>query len=344
MTCAPISFYIHRKFWPQGEIPSSPDVAWSGFNFGVYTWTIQTALRLQQAGLDCRLTSELPCEGIVLAHRECMAVEGERIRPGPQRLLINFAADLGPYTPANLQVVQNPVQARFFRHCYWIRHWPEPGLIPRAEARGDRFENVAYVGNEKSLAPELRGPEWAARLAGIGFRWIPKIGEFQYNDPSTYRIGGVWSDFSDIDVVCAVRRFLPRSARAAFDHKPPSKLINAWIAGVPAILGHESAFRALRRDALDYIEVCSVNELLQALVELRSRPELRAAMRDHGRARLPEVTAAATVKQWLQFIEEVAVPAYHKWIRVPGWLRRTTAAGNEVVYQALRVRRKLIVG
>src|ERR1035441_1115704 len=223
-------------------MPMSPDVAWSGFNFGVYTWTVQTALRLGQVGLACKLTSELPEEGIVLAHRECMAVDEQHVTPGPKRLLVNLAADLGLYSPANLQVVQNPTQARFFVNCHWICHWPEPGLIPRDPSKGERFQNVAYVGNEKSLAPELRNQDWSARLADLGFNWIPKTGEFRYDDPSTYRIGGVWTDYSDIDVMCAVRCFLPRSARAAFDHKPPTKLVNAWIAGVPAILGHESAF------------------------------------------------------------------------------------------------------
>jgi hypothetical protein len=90
-----------------------PDVAWSGFNFGVYTWTIQTAMRLRQAGLACWLTSEMPTEGIVLAHRECMSVDGAHVTPGPKLLLINLAADLGFYAPANLQVVQNPSQSRF---------------------------------------------------------------------------------------------------------------------------------------------------------------------------------------------------------------------------------------
>ena len=37
--------------------------------------------------------------------------------------------------------------------------------------------------------------------------------------------------------------------------KPPSKLFNSWLAGVPAVLGHESAYRAERRSDLDYIEV-----------------------------------------------------------------------------------------
>ena len=194
-------------------------------------------LRLQAAGLSCELTSEMPKEGIVLAHRECMTVDGDRAMPGPRRVLVNLAADLGIYCPANLQVVQNPLQARRFPHCHWILHWPEPGLIPRHHKHGTRYENVAYVGNEKSLASELRDKEWEKCLAQMGFRWIPKIGDFQYNNPSTYRIGGAWSDYSNVDAVCAVRRFLPRKACNAFDHKPPSKLLNAWIAGVPAILG-----------------------------------------------------------------------------------------------------------
>lgn len=341
MTYPRISFYIHPRFWPQAEIPASADVAWSGFNLGIYTWTIQTALRLKRAGLACELTAKLPADGIVLAHRDCMSVDGERITAGPERLLINLAADIGLYSPANLQVVQNQTQARFFQNCHCILLWPEPGLVPRDPARGDRFENIAYIGNEKSIAPEMRNGDFANRMSTLGFAWIPKTGQFHYNDPSTYRIGGAWSDYRAIDAVCAVRRFIPRTAGSAFDHKPPSKLINAWIAGVPAILGHESAFRALRRDPLDYVEVCSVEETLAALTGLRESTERRRAMRDNGWARVPEVNAAAIERRWLQFIEEVAVPAYYRWVRVPGSLQRITPVKNALAYEASRIRKRL---
>ena len=45
----------------------------------------------------------------------------------------------------------------------------------------------------------------------------------------------------------------------------PSKLINAWLAGCPGILGPESAFQQLRESELDYIEARTVDDIVNAV-------------------------------------------------------------------------------
>jgi hypothetical protein len=48
----------------------------------------------------------------------------------------------------------------------------------------------------------------------------------------------MWHDYSTDDLVLAVRDLTEKDALV----KPASKLVNAWIAGVPALLGPEPAF------------------------------------------------------------------------------------------------------
>jgi len=57
-----------------------------------------------------------------------------------------------------------------------------------------------------------------------------------------------WPDFREADLILAVR---PGDRRRA-TNKPASKLVNAWLAGVPALLGPEVAYRELRRSELEW--------------------------------------------------------------------------------------------
>jgi hypothetical protein len=184
-------------------------------------------------------------------------------------------------------------------HAYYIPGWPMPGLIPRDARRGDVFENIAFFGIEGELDPGLRGPKWGRRLAEMGLDWTAV--------PSQE-----WTDYSDVDAVVAARDF---GYPGEFLLKPPSKLINAWHARVPAILGPESAFRHERRSDLDYLEVSSPGEIIEELCRLRDDSSLRKAVVEQGAERAREVSAAAIVSRWQHLIDEVAVPAYHDWVR-----------------------------
>jgi hypothetical protein len=332
-----IVFFIDPKLWPQGVIPEAPDIGWTGYRFGPYAWGIQTFLQLQRAGYPCELSAEMPGDGIVLTHRECCTFDGARLLPDRRRLLINLASDHPLYPLANLQVVQNPVQAYWYKNCYYIPHWPEPGL--KARLPSPRFENVSFLGFASQFAPELGAEEWSKRLRQLGFNWAPRIETFQYNDPQSYRIGdGAWTDLTEIDAVVAIRQF---TSYPTFDRKPPSKLINCWLAGIPAILGAESAYRALYRSRLDYIEVHSTEEAMAALVQLRDDPDLRAAMAQNGLVRSREFTAKETVRRWIRFLEEVAIPSYNSWTGLSKAMQQVSIADSLISSLASRLRRKI---
>jgi hypothetical protein len=334
-----VHFYIHPNFRPRAPIPDSPDSDWPGFGFGIYTWTIQTFLRLRDAGFACALVYEIPERGIVIAHRECLSSIDEsfagEVLPTPQRMVVDISADLYPYRHANFHIVQNPRMTRFGPSFLFVRHWPQPGLVPRRIERGAAFRNIAYLGNEKNLVAALRSEDWQRHLRERELAWVQKYQAFDFRDPATYAAGGVWNDYGEVDAIVAVRSFGPASRRA-HDRKPASKLYNAWLAGVPAILGRESCYRMERRSELDYFEADSVDEILAALDALRTRADLRDAMVENGRRRAAQISADATVRAWRALIEERLIPGYLAWRDAGPLARRGMLARNEAQYGFVR--------
>jgi len=338
-------FYIHPGLWPQGEIPDTADVPWAGFAFGIYAWTIQTFLRLRQAGVDCELVSTLPQRGIVFAHRDCLSSEDglydDNVMPARELFIVDMCADLPLYPYANLHISQNPFQAKTTSRCFAVPHWPQPGLIPRDPQRGDKFENVYFFGNEKYLPPELRSPMWITELEQRGLRWKGKLQEFFFDKPESYLKINNWCDYSEVDAVVAVRRF-QSGKTAKHHHKPATKLFNCWIAGVPAILGAESAYREIRNSELDYIEVNNIQETLQALERLKNDSGLRAAMTKNGFERSVEILPAATVEAWKALIATQIIPAYQRWLALPAWRQKLDTALNRVFLFIGHVKRRVL--
>jgi hypothetical protein len=280
---------------------------------GKYNWTVKTYSHLSKLGFPCHLTDQLPDEGIIITHREFFK---NSMIPNPRQLFVCVVADFWRHPFAQLHIVQNPRDPIMKQASMWpaacIPLWPETGLIPRDPARGDLFENISYFGLPPRLAPQLRSPRFAALLRehGFNFRVVPR---------------DRWNDYSDTDAVLAVRSF----ARVSWHKFPPSKLFNSWVAGVPALLGSESAFQAERRNELDYFEVCSTDEVLATLIRLRGDPQLRAAVARNCAERAVGVDPKRIAETWTTFLTTVAVPAWRDW--------QSRSAASRLAFRVARV-------
>ncbi|MEG4015695.1 MULTISPECIES: glycosyltransferase [unclassified Microcoleus] len=330
----PIYFYIPKSQWPVGKMPKIPQEYWkwmsswgSRYGRGKYDWTLQTYLYLKADGLPCQLIDFMPDEGIVLSHRDFLS---DNLQPLPKLLVVCIKVDREPHPYAQLQVVQNdrdPLFSRspFLWQCHPLKFWLQPGLIPRDAGRGEIFENAAFFGVLDSLAPELQAPSWGEKLGVLGLDW---------------QVVGCdrWHDYSKVDVIVAVRSF---EGELTFDSKPPSKLINAWHAGIPAVLGRESAYRRERKSQLDYIEVASPEEAIAAVEMLRGDRNLRAAMIENGRIRAQETANALIISQWRNFLTNVAVPAYYRWCTASIWQQQIFLARRHLIMKANRLQSRL---
>jgi len=302
----PIYFYIPQSQWPVGDLPQIPEEygdwmsAWnSRYGRGKYDWTLQTYLYLKADGLSCKLINFVPKEGIVISHRDFWS---DNLKPSSKLLIVCIKVDREPHPYAQLQVVQNNQdellkRSQFLWQSYPLKFWLQSKLIPRDCNRGARFENAAFFGVLDSLAAQLQQPQWEEQLSAMGLRWeVVKCDR--------------WHDYSEVDVIVAVRSF---EGSNTFDSKPASKLINAWHAGIPAILGLESAYRHERKSELDYIEVASIEEAIAALFRLKNDFNLRQEMVNNGKIRAQEMGNTQITFQWRNFLTNVAVPAYYRW-------------------------------
>ena len=288
----PIYFYLPQKDWLD-DMPEQPDVYTELYGQGIYIWTLQTYLYLKADGFPCNLVGTIPDEGIVIAHRDSFPYE---LRPTPKVLMVCIKPDRNPHPYAQLQVVQNPQDAKKLKNSYYIPLWRQAGLIPRHPERGDRFENIGYFGISYNLAPELKAASWSKQLEELGLNWeiIPK---------------NRWYDYSNIDAVVAVRNFQKQN----YTQKPATKLYNAWHAGVPAILGKESAFQSERKSEFDYFEVSSVDDVITVLKHLKDSLQLCQKVRENSKVRAKDIEPQNVVRQWRNFLTDVAIVEYERW-------------------------------
>jgi hypothetical protein len=300
----PIYFYLSPKEWPD-KVPNSIDESWAMYKGGANSWALNTYLYLKQYNFPCELVNQVPEKGILLAYRTSFPTS---FKPHKELLFICMQGDISRHPFAQLHVVQNPQNTlpdsmpRSDRYLFpgksiHINHWTQPELIPRNPQRGESFENIAYLGRAHNLAPELRSQDWKDSLAALGLNW--KIVEEHQE----------WKDYSEVDAIIAVRSFDMNT----YSTKPGTKLYNAWLAGVPAILGNDSAFELERKSNLDYIKATTVEEALEALKRLKQEPELRQAIANNCKQRSEEVKPAALVEKWQSFLTDIAIPAYEQW-------------------------------
>jgi len=278
-----------------------PDRDWRRFQLGEHAWILQTWLRLARAGFPAGLSAAPPSEGIAVFH----AKQARALRAQWRRLrnvtLLGVRADNREPPIADFEVVQNGRFADGERRFH-IPHWPQPALIPRDPSRGTAIRRIAFKGFAQNLHPDLRAPAWEGFLAGLGIEWL--VDAVPFAGAATDREGIAWPDFREVDLLLALRP----PDRRLWTSKPATKLYNAWLAGVPALLGPEYAYREQRRSELDYLEVSNLDEAKAAVLRLRERPDLYRAMIENGRARSREIAPEATLPRWIELLGET-IPA-----------------------------------
>lgn len=275
---------------------------------GKYSWTLQTYLYLRAAGIPCSLKKEFPRSGIVITHRDFLPVFQ---LPRSGVFLVCIKPDRKEHTWSQHYVVQNRNDRSFAQFGAYrvsaMPFWPQPSLVARDEGRGISCVNVAYFGRSMNLAPELQAEEWARTLRGMGMRWILMPME-------------KWNDYSQVDVTVSIRGFGEIAATCDPildpDSKPPAKLTNSWLAGVPAVVGAESSYRNIRRSHLDFLEVRTRSELIDALVRVRDDKTLYRQMRANAALRAQEFSVAAVRGRWEAILETEILPRYQAWRKI----------------------------
>ncbi len=325
----PVVFYLSEERDVASLRDLDPDHDLDAFRPGEFSWVAQTYLRLRAAGHPVELSATLPERGLVVfhaKHKHALARAARAARGAQENYFVAIRADNSSPLLADFEVLQS---GRFAdgRSRFWTPFWPQPGLQPRDAARGTTLARVAYMGLIENLHPEFLGEAWRSAVAAMGLEWVVREVRF-HRGGDLGRID--WEDYRTLDAVIAVR---PRDRHLRYS-KPASKLINAWRAGVPALLGPEFAYREIRRSADEFLEVASATEALAALGRLRDDPGLYARMVAAGRERAPEFSFAALTQRWAELVF-ATIPARIAAGVLP-WSHRLPLAARIPVRRCLR--------
>lgn len=115
-----------------------------------------------------------------------------------------------------------------------------------------------------------------------------------------------WNDFSDVDIVLGLREIGSRP----FNTKPPTKLINSWLAGVPFIGGADSAYMQIGSPGFDYLRVTSREQLAQAIETLKQDSAYSQRMVERGAVSGQAYRSDVVTERWAELIESTLHPLY----------------------------------
>src|SRR6478735_4871776 len=167
-----------------------PDRDWQQFVTGERAWILQTYLRLKSAGAPVAMADRLPDHGIaVFSSKQRRALRA--VTPTTAAILVGVRADVGEALLADFEVLQNGQHADGVR--YFIPHWPQPGLKPRAFDRGDTLRSIAYKGYSGNLHPDFLGEDWLRFVRLHALEWHADA--VAYDGADTQREALSWNDF-----------------------------------------------------------------------------------------------------------------------------------------------------
>lgn len=270
-----------RGRWQDIASLGRPDDVAARIRSGVDVWIVSTYLELRaRAGslpFQLAISDQFPPGNAAIAHRDDLRLDAAYWRS----MVAAVRADRAPVHTASCEILQSPHQGA--ERGAHIPSWPQPGLKPRDPCRRG-LQVVGYFGRPVGLPAFYDDPRFHAELRHRG-----ALLALNHYD---------WRDYSATDVCLALRE----SHTVDVGRKPFAKLVNAWLAGVPALLGPEPAYRALRHSELDYLEVASARDVLAALEMLKREPARYRAMVENGRRRSRAFTRDKVAEVWIAFL------------------------------------------
>ena len=325
LTGIKVNFVCPQRFrWPElvdeAAFPISEEILSRRSGGLMNNWVLRPYHGLRALGLPVSL-SESAVEGsinVVSAHDF-----GRRDR---KSLAFVVCARGDAHFPmlANFVINQNFVKPSRGR-IGAIHHFPQPGLIGRRHERGTIIEKVSFKGHLAGLDVAFRSEAFRNRLREIG---VELEVDARNKDTQVHN----WSDYSDTDIVLAVRNLTNYDAGI----KPASKLVNAWRAGVPALLGPEPAFENLRKTSLDFIAVRTPDEALIAIKRLKDDPITYSAMVENGIRRGEEFSEERIIGDWLDALEGPIKMEFEAWHRNESIKAYGNAVVPQVVYEIFK--------
>jgi hypothetical protein len=326
----------HKVFFINKELGMWPELAGGADPAGDLTplfnrcikgsdiYTVQSWLLLKRHGVDVHLASDYVPGAICVAPYDHIAIKDFAF----DSYVVAVRDDRPRAYLCDHQVVETAANATR-PNDHFIPMWSQPTTRPRDPARGTAIKTLVFKGlTDRNLAPQFRDPVFFRTLAemGVEFRPTPPGSDLEQMID--------WADFREADLVLAARNLTRYDASL----KPGIKLINAWRAGVPALLGPEPSYMSLRRSDLDYLEIRSAEDALAAIRHLKANPDVYTRMIENGFERAKEFSSERIAQRWYDVLAGPVAEGYERWRRQrrAGFLRPITYAARAIVHMGAR--------
>ena len=306
----PVHFVCPNEIvWPELRNWSGTridDQALSDRSGGIlHSWVLRTYYQLRLTGEAVTLSDSLRRDAInVVSVRDF----GRKQRD-PLSFLVIPQGDAHHSQLANFRILQNGVRPPD-ADASVIWHWPQPGIIPRDPSRGNRFETLCFKGRLNNLDDRLKSDRFATELNKLDVL-------FDVDAYLGLRGEHNWNNYFNADAVLALRNLTYYDAAK----KPASKLVNAWFADTPALLGPEPAYRELGTPGENYLEIRSPSDALQAVAALRDNPSFFWKIVGNGRKSRENYTEHALTKLWIETLNGPISDAFCRWQSFSAWQR-----------------------
>jgi hypothetical protein len=268
-------------FWTLREVTGvdlwDPDRAPARFPTGVGQVLHELYVRLRRRNRPVSIGERAPRESrvIVASLAELYGWRGHSLN---QELVARFAAEAAqreamvirtdvPLAIASpefvaCEVMPNPTSVTDPETQRWIPLLPQRGMVRRSEERRGQVRRMALKSAGNNLPDYINDPDFriALRNAGVTLR-------VDTNASS-------WPNFQDVDLALCVRIGHGNLKGALVARKPPTKLINAWVAGVIPLVAPEAGYLDLAREGIDALIVRSSLDVIDAVTSLQENPKL----------------------------------------------------------------------
>jgi hypothetical protein len=200
-----------------------------------------------------------------------------------------------PIVDADLQFMPTKALAEVLPNAVWLPPLPQRGLIRRDPERGEALRVVGIKANPGNVPAACTGDAWESFLDELGIDWALDV------PTETDGSDQAWHDFHNIDSVVILRPDHQGEAR----HKPATRLINAWRAGVIPLANDEPGVRELAHDGDDAFIVRDGADLRRVIRMLAQDAPLRNRVFTRSRLRGAEFDPTKLTAAWAEALASV---------------------------------------
>lgn len=209
----------------------------------------------------------------------------------PDIFVVGVRADKSPSKLAHCEIVQNPTVET--QRSFYLPLWPQPGL-KRRDLNRKRVETIAYAG--------FKHQEISRILVQLA------LDLYETNLRVIMRDKKSCADLTDIDLLLAIRSFDGDPQI----RKPPSKLVNGWIANIPVLATPEIGYQTVGLAGSNYLEVRSREDLRDAVLKLSNDPSLYDRIKEEGALKSLHYSRESIAVLWEDTLRNNIIPLFEK--------------------------------